>query len=129
MKKSGFFLLLGLIAVFTFTFISCEEEETKSAPVVTTADVTDITQTAAKCGGNVTDDGNADITAKGVVWSNATDPTIENNSGMTTDGTGDGEFTSNITSLGPNITYYVKAYATNSEGTSYGEEKEFKTPI
>jgi hypothetical protein len=76
-------------------------------------------------GGNVTADGGADITARGICWSTSQTPTISGN--HTTDGTGTGSFTSTMTGLTPNTTYYVRAYATNSEGTAYGEVVSFTT--
>lgn len=94
-------------------------------PSVSTSSVSDITQTSARCGGNVTSDGGATVTAKGVCWSTSQNPTI--NSNKTNEGSGTGSFTSNITGLNHNTTYYVRAYATNSEGTSYGEVKSFTT--
>ena len=95
--------------------------------VVTTGDVTDITHESAVSGGEVTDDGGLGVTARGVVWSGSENPTVEDNDGMTSDGTGTGEFTSDLTGLLSDQIYYVRAYATNSEGTSYGEEKSFET--
>ena len=77
------------------------------------------------CGGNVTSDGNLDVTARGVCWSTSPNPTISNS--KTTDGTGTGSFTSNVTGLAEGTTYYVRAYATNSKGTAYGAEKSFTT--
>jgi len=100
---------------------------TANVPTVSTADISEIAGTSATGGGNVTDDGGVDVTARGVVWGDATGPTLENNTGFTEDGTGTGEFTSNLTNLTANTTYYVKAYATNSQGTAYGEEKSFTT--
>ena len=94
-------------------------------PTVTTNEVTDITITSAICGGNVTADGGATVTARGVCWSTSQNPTITGS--HTTDGSGTGSFTSNITGLNAGTTYYVRAYATNSEGTSYGSRKSFTT--
>ena len=94
-------------------------------PTVTTADVTDITQTTAVLGGNVTDDGGAAVIARGVCWSTSQNPTVNDN--HTSDGNGTGIFTSNLTNLTANTTYYVRAYATNENGTSYGEQKSFTT--
>lgn len=94
-------------------------------PTVTTADVTDITSSSAKGGGEVTDNGGATVTARGVCWSTSPEPTTDN--AKTTDGNGDGAFTSSITGLMPNTKYYVRAYATNSAGTAYGEQIEFAT--
>jgi hypothetical protein len=92
---------------------------------VTTNQVSDITQTTATCGGTVTDDGGLEVTARGVCWSTAPTPTVAD--AHTTDGTGMGDFTSSITGLSPNTTYYVRAYATNSAGTAYGTQRSFTT--
>jgi FKBP-type peptidyl-prolyl cis-trans isomerase 2 len=93
--------------------------------VVTTSTVSSITQTTATCGGNVTDDGGAEVTGKGVCWNISENPTTSNS--KTSDGTGIGTFTSNLTSLTPATKYYVRAYATNSEGTGYGSQVNFTT--
>jgi len=92
---------------------------------VTTGQVTDVTATSAICSGSVTSDGDQNVTSRGVCWSTSENPTTSNS--KTTDGTGVGDFTSNLTGLSPNTTYYVSAYATNSEGTAYGEQKSFTT--
>ena len=97
-------------------------------PTVTTKDVTNITTNSASCGGNVTDDGNGTVTARGICWSEVQNPTINNiYSEETNNGTGTGSFTSQLTNLKDNTTYYVRSYATNEKGTAYGEEKSFKT--
>ena len=96
-----------------------------SAPAVKTSDVTEITSTTALCGGEVVSDGNATVTARGVCWSTKQNPTI--NDMFTSDGEGVGTFASTLDNLTANTTYYVRAYATNSEGTNYGEEKSFMT--
>ncbi len=98
---------------------------TSFLPGITTSNVTSISFNTAVCGGNVTSDGNLDVTARGVCWSTSPNPTISNN--KTTNGSGTGSFTSNITGLADGTTYYVRAYATNSKGTAYGEEKSFTT--
>jgi len=95
----------------------------------TTADVKDITHESAISGGNVTDDGGATVTARGVVWSTSQNPTIDNNEGMTNDGVGTGEFASSIAGLTPGTIYYYRAYATNSAGTAYGFQMQFTTDI
>ena len=95
-------------------------------PSVTTAEVSSITTNSAVCGGNITSNGWSEVTARGVCWSTSPNPTISNS--KTADGTGTGSFTSNITGLADGTTYYVRAYATNSKGTAYGEEKSFTTP-
>ena len=95
-------------------------------PVVETAEVTDITDVSATCGGKVTDDGGAEIIAKGIVWSTSENPTVSLST-KTDDGKGAGEFSSSMIGLLPGTKYYVRAYATNSVGTSYGAAKEFVT--
>lgn len=94
-------------------------------PTVFTTAVTDIGPISATGGGNVTNDGNADIMVRGVCWSTTKSPDIEDK--RTTDGYGMGVFTSSITGLTPNTLYYLRAYAINNEGTSYGEPVTFTT--
>ena len=94
-------------------------------PKSITAEVTGITCYTAVSGGEVTFDGNVTVTARGICWGTSPNPTIEDN--KTTDGTGVGGFTSNLSNLEHNTTYYVRAYATNEVGTAYGEEVTFTT--
>ena len=95
------------------------------ASTVTTTTPSAISSISAMSGGNVTADGGAPVTARGVCWRTSEDPTTRDN--HTTDGTGTGAFTSILTDLDRNETYYVRAYATNSAGTSYGSNKSFST--
>lgn len=94
-------------------------------PSVTTLDITDITWTTAKGGGNVTDDGDAEVTERGICWSTNHNPTIGDNTAQS--GSGVGEFMVNMNGLIVGTTYYVKAYAKNRIGVCYGEEKCFST--
>jgi alpha-tubulin suppressor-like RCC1 family protein len=94
-------------------------------PTLTTSALTSITSITALSGGNVTSDGGVNVSARGVCWSLSHNPTIAND--KTSDGTGIGNFTSNITGLIPNTSYYVRAYATNTVGTGYGGELNFTT--
>jgi hypothetical protein len=96
-------------------------------PTVSTASITGITPTTATGGGNVTAEGGASVTAKGVCWATTSSPTISGN--HTTDGTGPGSFVSSLSGLTGNTTYYVRAYATNSVGTSYGTQVSFATTV
>jgi uncharacterized protein (TIGR02145 family) len=96
-----------------------------SLPVLTTSAVTSITVTTAVSGGNITSAGGGTISARGVCWSTGSNPTIANS--HTTNGTGTGSFTSNITGLTIGTIYYVRAYATNSAGTAYGSQVSFTT--
>jgi len=94
-------------------------------PTVTTASVSGITTTSAISGGNVTLGGGSTVSAKGVCWSTSASPTTSDN--CTTNGTGTGTFVSSITGLSAGTTYYARAYATNSNGTSYGSDIAFAT--
>ena len=99
-----------------------------SLPIVTTAAVTSVTETSAVTGGNVTSDGNASVTERGVVYSTNPNPVITNLSNTIRPcGSGTGEFTYTITGLQANTKYYVRAYAKNDAGTAYGEEISFTT--
>ena len=100
-------------------------QDDSDLPTVTTNTITNITQTTATGGGNVINAGGSTVTARGVCWSTSHNPTVSGN--HTTNGTGAGSFTSNITGLTANTTYYVRAYATNNAGTAYGNEVSFTT--
>jgi len=92
---------------------------------VSVVSATNILENSATSGGNVTSNGGANVTAKGVCWSTNTNPTINDN--KTSNGNGIGTFTSELTGLNPNTLYYVRAYATNSEGTAYSSGISFTT--
>ncbi|MCK4641104.1 MAG: T9SS type A sorting domain-containing protein [Candidatus Marinimicrobia bacterium] len=94
-------------------------------PILTSSSITGITTNSASGGGNVTDKGGSSVTARGVVWHTSENPTIDSYTGKTTDGSGLGSFTSSLGDLTSGQTYYVRAYATNSVGTGYGERKVF----
>jgi hypothetical protein len=94
-------------------------------PTVTTTSATGITSIGATTGGNVTADGGASVTARGVAYGTVQNPTTANST--TSDGTGTGVFTSTLTGLTASTLYYVRAYATNSVGTAYGNEVSFMT--
>ncbi|MBD2722084.1 T9SS type A sorting domain-containing protein [Hymenobacter sp. BT189] len=98
-------------------------------PTVTTATPGTLTNTSAALGGNVTADGGASVSGRGVVYSSTnTTPTI-GGSGVTqaANGTGTGTFSATTSGLAPATTYYVRAYASNSAGTSYGSVVSFGT--
>ncbi|MBO4231880.1 MAG: fibrobacter succinogenes major paralogous domain-containing protein [Bacteroidales bacterium] len=99
---------------------------TQTYPAVTTNAISNISVTTALSGGNVTDDGGATVTARGVCWSStSTAPTIADS--HTSDGTGTGIYSSVLSALARNTKYYVRAYATNYIGTSYGDTVSFTT--
>lgn len=97
-----------------------------TVPALTTTTISSITSTGVVTGGNISSDGGGTITSRGVVWSTSANPTISLTT-KTTDGTGSGSFTSTVSGLTANTQYYVRAYATNSAGTSYGNEISFTT--
>ena len=104
--------------------VRCVKSLSLSAPVIHTNGVVVISPTAANCGGRCSHGGNP-ATALGVCWSTSPNPTISDN--HTTDGSGEGAFTSQMTGLTAGTTYYVRAYMVNSNGVFYGEERSFVT--
>ena len=94
-------------------------------PTVITAEVTEITTNSAKCGGEVTNDGGAEVTERGICWSKSANPTLTDHHLVV--GSGTGSFSAVMDSLSDNITYHVRAYAINEKGTAYGLDKEFVT--
>ena len=96
---------------------------TATLPTVTTTAITAITQNTATSGGNVTTDGGSPVTARGVCWGTSSNPDINGN--HTTDA--GGTFVSNLTGMTAKTAYYARAYATNSFGTSYGDQVSFTT--
>ncbi|MDP8209350.1 MAG: tandem-95 repeat protein [Candidatus Stygibacter australis] len=97
-----------------------------SAPEVSTAEITEITEYSALGGGVVIHDGNNTVDTRGICWNEAGNPTIDMDM-FTEDGEGLGEFVSEMQTLMPGTTYYVRAYATNFYGCGYGEEVSFVT--
>jgi hypothetical protein len=139
MKKLLFILFLGLV------FVGCEKKgctipaatnynpaadkedgscEFPELPLITTSNLSDIYNGQAKCGGNITSDGGSAVTQRGVCYSTSPSPTL--NDSFTIDGTGTGSFISSLTGLMGGL-YYVRAYATNSVGTAYGNELYFES--
>ena len=112
-----------LVILLIFLIHSCKKQPTP--PLISTTAVTAISYTTATSGGEVTNEGGAAVTARGVCWNTSLDPTITNS--KTSDGTGIGSFSSSLTGLTPGTTYYVRAYATNSAGTGYGSQVTFST--
>lgn len=122
MKKSlSLLVAMSIIAAMTM-FQGCKKA---TIPALTTAAVTDITLNTAISGGTITSDGGEDILEKGVCWSTSANPTIADS--RTSDGTGSADFVSNLVGLAEGTSYYVRAYASNSVGTAYGNELTFST--
>lgn len=96
-----------------------------ATPTISTSAVRDITSNSAVCGGNITSDGGAEVTQRGLCWSKNENPNILNSKISCENGSG--EFAGTMTDLYPNTRYYVRAFATNAIGTAYGEQREFTT--
>lgn len=96
-------------------------------PVVSTVKISAVTQQSAASGGNVSSDGGLEVNFRGVCWSTNDNPTISDK--KTVDGMGTGAFTSAMTGLTDGATYYVRAYATSSAGTGYGESVIFNVLV
>ena len=127
--KIKYWMPTVIFALFSVFPINCTTDDDVvnevNIPVVSTNEITEVTQTTANSGGSITSDGGATVTERGVCWSTNQSPTVVDN--KTTDGNGAGSFTSAITGLTTNTTYYVRAYATNNKGTGYGSAMSFTT--
>jgi uncharacterized protein (TIGR02145 family) len=104
---------------------STDPEPPPAVPVLTTTAVSDITRSSSESGGNITSDKGYNVIDRGVCWSTTANPTVNDN--RTSEGTGMGVFTSSLTGLVRNTTYYVRAFAINSQGTGYGDTVSFTT--
>ena len=128
-------LLIILLSPLALYLGSCKKVDTfmppannnstNTLPIISTATISSITPTSAITGGNISSDGGSPILSRGVVWGTSSNPTIALNT-KTTDSTGTGSFISKLTGLSPDTTYFVRAYATSSLGTAYGNEVSFK---
>lgn len=116
---------LSIIAIICTLLVGCKKNTQPTEPVLITASVSTVTFNTAISGGDVISDGQTDVSARGVCWSTSSNPTIVNS--KTSDGAGTGVFVSNLTGLSSGTTYYIRAYATNSTGTAYGNEITFST--
>jgi uncharacterized protein (TIGR02145 family) len=114
--------VIFLISLF-FLLASCNKS---TIPSVATAPVNRIQQTNAYSGGQIANDGDSHVSKLGVCWSTSANPTISDNT--TQDTLEISVYSSHITGLTPKTLYYVRAYATNSEGTAYGNQVSFTTP-
>lgn len=120
--KCSFLANQLIVFICLLAIAGCKDSE---LPVVETANITDITSVSARSGGIISSDGGGTITEKGVCWSITSNPTLED--AHTSDGTGNGDYESVLLGLLADTDYFVRAYATNDAGTSYGDEKSFKT--
>jgi plastocyanin len=114
-------VIVGMI----FLTGGCNKSDNASLASLTTQPVTSISVTSAISGGNITSDGGAAVTERGVCWGTSSNPTVADS--RTSDGSGTGQFVSTMNALNSSTLYYVRAYATNSAGTAYGNELTFTT--
>ena len=130
-KKMTRITIAIFAVVFVIVAVSCKKSNDSvtdpkaGLPILETAGVGEITRYTATCGGGIASDGGSTITARGVCWSTGTTPTVADP--HTTDGAGAGFFISNISGLNAGTVYFVKAYATNGNGTAYGSAMSFTT--
>ncbi len=108
--------------VFVFFISSCKKKKI----VINTSPITEISATGAQSGGTISDDGGSEIMARGVCWSFSQNPILSSDN-FTVNGSGIGTYVSVIEDLKPNSFYYLRSYATNNVGTSYGNQFSFKT--
>ncbi len=133
--KKNLLLITAISLSLLFAVNSCKKSgsgnddnnaTTVTIPVLSTTDITTVSQTSVNTGGNISNDGGGAIISRGVCWGSNPNPTINDNT--TSDGNGSGSFSSSITNLTANkLNYYVRAYATNSVGTGYGNTLKFST--
>ncbi|TVR68872.1 MAG: hypothetical protein EA408_13045 [Marinilabiliales bacterium] len=128
------FLINSLRTIFILTllatplfFAGCEKDDPVELPEISTIPASDISSTSASSGGYLIDDGGSPVTDRGIVWSTDNNPTLEFNEGLVSAGTGEGIYHLMMEGLTPETTYFVRAYAVNSLGESYGNETTFTT--
>ncbi len=120
--NTGKYIFLQSVSISGATFVP----GTATIPTVTTTNtVTQITDSSAVCGANVASDGGSAVTARGICWNTTGSPTTENN--HVSEGAGTGQFSIVLSGLNPATKYFVRAYAANELGTSYGNEVTFTT--
>jgi hypothetical protein len=124
MKKT--ITLLLTLTVSIYGCVKWKLEEVERLAILSTINVSNISYSDASVSSEISFDGDSEITLRGVCWSTNPTPTLDNNA--TNDGSGIGSFNSSITGLNVNTTYYVRSYAINSTGTSYGNQVSFTTP-
>jgi len=126
-KKMNVHIKAGGVTEISHTTIEDITFKAGTAGVVlTTSNATNVTVTGATLGGNITNAGTPAYTERGVCWSTSQNPTVSNNKKVVS-GTGTGSFSTDVSGLTANTTYYVRAYAINSTGTAYGNQISFTT--
>ena len=128
-SRSVKFLIYVIPSILPLLLLNCSDKPTDSAkgdlPVLSTGEISLVTQRSARCRATITSDGGIPVTLRGVCWSRRPDPTIADR--ITMDGIGVGSFVSSMTEISFGTTFFVRAYATNDIGTGYGETRMFTT--
>jgi hypothetical protein len=124
---STIFTIVVLLTASGCTKIDKDSPPRFVFPQLTTESATNITTTTVTTGGNITTDGGSAITARGVCWRSTANPSIATTDSTSVDGSGTGQFVSNITGLVAGKEYHIRAYATNADGTAYGQDITFTT--
>ena len=119
-NKDYYFKVKAYNNCMSTDYVTSSTFKTPKKIKLTTAELIKTSNTAFSCGGNISYDGDSPITARGICWSTSPTPTINDN--KTIDGTGTGSFTSVVNGLSSTQIYYIRAYATNSVETRYGNE-------
>ncbi len=128
--------IILILSMFIMSWFSCSEDNNPGSSIsrsnntlvniqLTTTSITSITSNGAISGGDISSDGGNPIISRGVCWATSANPTLINN--FTNDGNGIGAYTSTLTNLTSGTTYYVRAYATNNNGTTYGNQRSLIT--
>lgn len=126
-KPSLIIILCFTIPVCLMTACKKSDHTEERFPVVATLEISEISPESALGGGDILSDGNDKIISRGIVWDTKANPDVDNYSGKNEEGMWAGVFHSRITGLDAEETYYVRAYATNSFGTTYGDDVVFTT--
>ena len=119
MEKYRFLWSLLLVSLSSILFSCSDDDEVTGPLTIKTGLLKEIGYTTAVCGGEIS--GGSGIGNRGVCWSTDVQPTVKDK--HTTDGSGRGEFRSEITGLTEGVQYYVRAWVETSDGVKYGEEK------
>ncbi len=122
--------VLSIIGLSIFMNSGCEKEEKVDLPELSTLSISEITFTSGKSGGVIIDNGGEEIISRGIVWNTVTNPSVIHNVGIATAKSEEYSdiFECYLIGLYPDTKYFVRAYATNSAGTAYGNEVAFTTP-
>jgi uncharacterized protein (TIGR02145 family) len=125
MSKPTKFRLSFLVLTGILLIVAASCKNNALLPVVVTNKLTGVSTYSVTCWGNVTADAGAAISARGACWSTSPNPTTANSKSTATAGTG--QFSTSVTGLTMGTKYYIRCYATNSTGTSYGSQLSFTT--